>query len=436
MFLFPSHREITMKQKYSYLKVLWFGIGLWALSALARLLLSLLGNKMHGQDQLLTDLSCFRIDDTISVALFYVIFVIAVPVLEEFLFRYWIISKKTVVTISLFFAMSCYVAVGSFWWLGLVSFFLLGVLFLLFRGEGDNRNIFLMVASSAVFAMAHVTGFSSLNVDAVLCMSGMFGLAMVACWLTYNVGFRWACWLHVVNNFIVLSIVIWVPRLTVSNVEETRFKTPYYSAKLEPLASSMRKADFLGCCKINDSTLEVYGSLPDIALYLIDNFSPDAVPNAFLYSSTEYFKVSQARWLNEPYWRYTLTFHDTIPYGHAPHLVSKLSQHSQLHLDTTYEDTYFLGIDDTQRLNETKGNRTTTLAGLAAELRYCFKRPFVLEKGINEYFPVSYDENMLQYDSKMDVLDTILGEMGLYMYQSGIYKIQVVNIYDCDKDML
>lgn len=413
-----------MKRKSSFKEILWAGVVLWLVSVFARIVLSLCGNEMPGQDVLFDMLGTLN-GITYVVALMVLLGIIA-PILEEFLFRYWIKSRKKVVTILLFAAMGAYVALSTFWWLGVISFLVCVMLDYFLIDNSNARTIMLMLATSLLFSVAHITEFSEFNIDAILCMTELFGLALVACWLVYNKGFWWACLLHALNNLFALLIIILAPKPPLYNPTAMSFETPLYSASLQPLMG-----DTIDSYEINDSTLVLKGSLPVIALDMVRKFNPDIISGT--YSSTEYFKIHISYRSNEPCWKYTLTFHDTIPYKRASHLVADLAMRSRLRIDTTYDYMYVIGIEDMQKLNASKGE-DNTLVGLAEDLRIVYDCPVVLEKGTNEFFPIKYSMGLFQYPYDVEDLPNILVEkLGLFMYQSTVHKIQTITFFDCSK---
>ena len=381
------------------------------------------GDEITGQDRLLDAIGTIK--GMLPKVLFLMILGVCVPILEEFLFRYWIVCKKTMSTIVLYGAMACYVSVNSFWWIGLVGFLLCLSLHFLIKNS-STRMVSLIIATSLLFASGHISGFYSVNTDAVLCMAELFGLGLVASWLVYNIGFWWACLLHAVNNVVSLLFVMFAPPPTLYDAVPVEFETPLYSASLHPVSDD-------GIChyEINDSTLYFKGTLPSIADRMATLFNPGIITGS--YSPTEFIKSELSAKAKEPHWEYTLRFHDTIPYHNAPWLAQDLADNSQLKIDTTYEYIYVITIEDSQKLNESAGEIETTLAGLAEDLRIFYSAPFVLEKGTNEFFPLRTELSMWKYSYDADEVSAILKEKyGLGMYRSSVHKIQVISFSDCD----
>lgn len=403
-----------MERKISYVWVLWTGVALWLVSALIRLARGLFGGEVSGQDVLFDAIG--SVDAPITMAVLFVLIGAIVPVLEEFLFRCWIKSKRTALTIVLFAAMGCYVAISTFWSLGLLCFVSTLLVYVVFGKSSNVQTVTLMFQTSLFFSAAHITGFSVFDLDSTLCLCELFGLGLVACWLVYNTNFWYACLLHAANNIVALLLILAssAPNAPV----EISFETPLYSASLKPIATE--GIDFR---EIDDSTVVVTGKLPTIALDLVRKFNPDIVMG--LYSPTEVFDIELA-YKKNPYWEYTLTFHDTIPYRHAPQLVTDLARHSRLQIDTTYEDMYILGIEDPVKVNESEGEERN-LASLAEDIRIFYDCPVVLEKGTNEFYPIKYDDDLLSYPCEMRSLPSILSDkLGLFIYKSDVHKIQAV----------
>ena len=410
-------RSLSFKHK----KILWAGMVLWIVSAVIRVILSLCGNEMPGQDILMDMIEDMK--DPLSIMILFVIMGIIAPILEEFLFRYWIKSRKRVMTISLFAAMGCYIAISSFWWLGSAGFLVCLLIDVAMNNKPHVKNVLLMLATSLLFASAHVTGFSGFDIETALVLTELFGLGLVACWLTYNFGFWYACLLHALNNIFAIFIVIISPTPSLYTPIEVTFNTPLYSATLKP--SSVESIDFR---EINDSTVVVKGNLPVIAFNLVQKFNPDIIEGS--YSATEFFKIKLSR-KKEPNWECILKFHDTIPYKNAPQIVAELAKHSRLQIDTTYENMYVLGIDDHIKVNNATGKVSGSLVNLAEDIRIAYDCPVVLEKGTNEFYPIKYDNDLLSYPYEISNLPSILSDkLGLFIYKSDVHKIQVICFSD------
>lgn len=408
-----------MKRKFSHNVILWIGLVLWIGAAVARIINVLCGGASLGQDVMMEALK-----DTASIIVIILLIGVVMPIVEEFLFRFWIKSKREVTSLLLFLVLGGYVAISTYWWLGLAAFALCTMPYLLLKKNTNTRTVFLMCATSATFALAHITSFSSVQLDGWLCMAELCGLGLVACWLVYNIGFWWACLLHILNNAAALMLMLLVPTAPAYAATASDFDAPLYTAKLKPISG-----DAIDFREMNDSTIVVKGSLPVIAFNLVKHFNPDIISGA--YSHTEYFAFNLAYKKLEPCWEYIVTFHDTIPYHNMANLVSDLALHSPLRIDTTYEAPYVVGIQDQQRINESSGDVLNTLAGLADDLRISYMVPVVLEKGTNEYFQIRYQRALFSFPFEIDSLPNILSShLGLYMYKSDVQKIQVVRFRD------
>lgn len=409
-------------RNYSFLWLLLTGIVVWLVPVLVRIVLAYTGHDIMGQDAL-SDMFIGRRNRTAIV--FGVLLVgVIIPIFEEFLFRYWHRCDKRVFTSILFLSMGCYVSVCSFWWLGIVGFLLCFLIDRLFANRQGLRTLALVFTTSVLFALAHVNGFSSMGIDMVLCMVSLFGFGLVANWLVLNVGFLWACLLHILNNTIAILFIVMMPEPPLYDAVAMHFDTPLYSASLQPLAEE--SIDFR---EVDDNTVTIKGSLPIIAFNLVKHFNPDVVFGS--YSQTELFRIVLSDKTKEPYWSYTLTFHDSIPYRNAPWLANDLMAHSRLQIDTTYENMYVIGVEDMQRLCSSSGETSSTLVGLAEELRIVYDCPVVLEKGTNEYLPVKYDSDLLSYEYDIEEISSELSSrLGLFLYKSSVHKIQVITFSD------
>lgn len=401
------------------------GIALFVVPPIVRIVLLCNGYQILGQDLLVERLMDPSSIYTVVSSL--LIIGLVFPILEEFVFRFWIKCGKTQLRMLLFVVMGCYTAIGSFWYIGVAGAAACILADYLLRNKEGRRTPLLFVMTSVVFAVGHIGGFSEYNANMVLYITQLFGLGLILCWLMYNVGFWMACLLHVINNLISLAVIMSVPTPMLYTPDPTSYDTTTYSACLQPL--DKETIDFK---QINDSTIVIKGHLTNIAGMLVENFNPDIVD--LDYSHTEYFRYRYPQRGKLPYWELTLIFHDTIPYRHAPYLASDLASHSRLSIDTTYEDIYIIGIEDEHKVNESKGNINTTLAGFAVEMRMLQDWPFVLDDGVNELYPFSYDQSLFRMPYSFDELSELLSEkMGLYVYKSDVHKIQVINFSDSEE---
>lgn len=405
-----------MKRKLSYLTILWVGVALWLGSIIIQIVLSLCGYETASQDGLTEVLE--NLKKIVPIVVILVLFGILIPILEEFMFRYWIKSKKRVMTIVLFAVMSATVAFSSFWWLGVAGFLLCLLLDLFLRNRPNARTISLMLATSLLFASAHIKEFSQFNVSTVFSLTDLFGMALVACWLIYNWGFWWACLLHVLNNTVALLLILLAPASS-SVLIESRLDTHQYSAVLTPISG-----DTIAVRQLNDSTVVVMGELPSIALYLVEEFHPDIIHHT--YSPTEFFRLGDD-FKKGSRWKYTLTFHDSIPYGHAPQLVTDFADLADIHIDTTYKNVYILGIEDSSKAGVTTETTCRNFAELAEDIRISYDCPVVLEEGIDALSPISYEWDLFTYPYETERLTPVLSEkLGLYLRKSDTRKIPVI----------
>lgn len=127
-----------MKRNFSYNTILWIGLFLWIVSAAIRIINVLSGGTSPGQDVIIDALGAFK--DIASIIVIILLIGVAIPIAEEFLFRFWIKSKRNITPLLLFFAMGCYVAIGTYWWLGLAAFALCIMLYLLLKKKDINTR--------------------------------------------------------------------------------------------------------------------------------------------------------------------------------------------------------------------------------------------------------------------------------------------------------
>lgn len=183
-----------------YLPMLWAGLGLWAGSMLVSLVLEWAGCRVESQGGLVE--MAKRMYQSAPVLCLLVLCLIG-PVLEEFSFRLWAVGKMwtTIVCLCLMGA----VAVSE---LGLWGLLVVGVFVAVWLLVKDDilRNWLNAAATSAGFALCHISGFEGLSAGMALGLVDIFGMALVMCWLVLNLNFWFSPLLHVLNN--TLSIVL------------------------------------------------------------------------------------------------------------------------------------------------------------------------------------------------------------------------------------
>ena len=405
---------------FQYNPLLWAGLALWLGLGLLRYVLAWTGMPSVGNEALNVLLMDAKSDK--SVFLLILSAGLLVPIVDEVLFRLWIDVRRTAVALLLFAGMGVALGFSLAWWAGALSFALCAAAYLLLAQKPAARVLALIGLTTLLYAL-HAGLAYGLNADGALVMGSALGLAMALCWVVLNMGFVWACLLHVVGATV--AQLIWYafapPLAQPVAAQPLHIEGDGYVAILRP--AETRAAVLKG----NDSTYVLSGELPAIAMDLARAFDPDMMPGGDGYAPNKYLRYSLPSRKAEMSWTYTITFRDSIPVQRAPYLLNDLMLRAPLRADTTYEPAYVLGIEDSRTFNATMGGGDKTMAQLAQRLRVTYRVPVTLEAGSNEQFPVSFhNATFLDNPCDMRQLQDSLRARGLKFYKSDFAKLQVI----------
>ncbi len=410
-----------MKRKRKYRILLLAGLIIWATCIVIEFLLP----QGSGQDTLMElSKNILRAFPILTMLLLCLI----QPVIEEFAFRYWGKGKLyariiSTVGIGLFSILEC-------GWLGFVLTGLTVYLMFFFKNEKFKTPV-LMIFTSAVFAIMHVSGFSSFSTDMVIGISEIFGMALVMSYVVVNYGFIYSCIIHVLNN----SLALIIPMVVFSCGEVKTFTHDGFSAELRPssILDDNREYDYY--------KYRYSGELQKIA-YNVACTEPageDENPDILFR-----YRLDNSQLWSE--YHFTVTCNSTTK-PLRTELLETLYE-CGLQSDTTYENAYVMTISDSVKLNLhwNANGENLTLHGLANRIKEIYDIPVVLacensdiEWDIISFFrkepkditkltfqTKDYKEILSIYKKKEAVFEHLEKEYGINIEKSDTLKVPVV----------
>ena len=122
------------------------------------------------------------------------------PVMEEFVFRLWGNGKLWTGITSIILMALFALAVG--WWLSLLTIVCGVSILIYFRDEREKKLFYLMLLSSAVFAVAHAGNYNGEGQKFMMFVSVLhkFGFGLVASYLVINYSLFWSMLFHAAHN--------------------------------------------------------------------------------------------------------------------------------------------------------------------------------------------------------------------------------------------
>ena len=120
------------------------------------------------------------------------------PIIEEVSFRLWGNGKLWTGIISIIFmALWCF---GIGWWLSLIAVICGVAILVLFRADKTKRLFALMMLSSVLFAVDHISNYDGNWFMVLVGIVHKLGFGLVASYLVINQNILWSIGLHVINN--------------------------------------------------------------------------------------------------------------------------------------------------------------------------------------------------------------------------------------------
>ena len=235
--------------------VLWFGIMAASL---------LFGNNgpSSGQEQLFVAFkklmdALIPIAPVTTMVVIYAWMCLIQPIIEEFAFRYWGKGKLYAYIVS-----SAVLANFAFFTLNIWSIVfsaLCIVLFFVIRDQKRKMQVSI-ITTSVLFALMHVSGFSTFSWPTLFGLLQILGMALVMCYVVINYRFIYSAVIHVLNN----SIALLLPLILMSadeNISGNGFEGRLRMMELNE-AKELIYEDYLE--DTVNGTILFCGELPDI----------------------------------------------------------------------------------------------------------------------------------------------------------------------------
>ncbi len=224
----------TPKMQRTFKWALWTGLVIMVLS----ILLLMFIKEERDDNPILQNL--YNLLNDKGPLLFLLIAGVALPILEEFAFRFWGIGKRWAGIVS------SVLMAGYFWrvfdsWIG--AFVVLAVfLCIVFLVKERKTYLFIMMLlSSTLFMIAHKGNYS----DFLLLAFGLmhkFGFALVTSYLVINHGMIWNILFHVANNTLICLLFV---IFNMSFSPSTTFFAPDYEMTAKPTKSPNAEDEYI-----------------------------------------------------------------------------------------------------------------------------------------------------------------------------------------------
>ncbi len=349
--------------------ILWVGVILWILSLL---ILSILGIFGYGFEQ-----DVLRgMFGSISPWMVFLIGGIIGPILEEFAFRYWTVGKLSARITSLSLALIfVYLESGNILLTIGVAVLLFVLMFLIKKNE-----IALIISTSAIFSLIHITGFSSLSIMAVIGLIQIFSMAVVMCCLALKYRFVIAVAIHIINNIIALSE---------SDENGKRFMDNQYSHDITAITNNEQNTMAIkpingkdvNMIKLIDSTETIISFQGSMSEFIDMVYRMDTN-----HTITTLYRMNKEDEKLMPDYSFVLKLCDTNAINYNDILCRTMKFGALLKQDTLYESAYCLTLKDTAIFNnlQTDCEFPKTINDFVLEMQYFFDLPIIIDENIDK----------------------------------------------------
>ena len=413
---------ITKRETQSNITpLLWGGVALWLASGIILSILAIFGYDYMEQDTLNEMLESLGI---VSPVLPFIFVCIIAPIYEEFAFRYWTVGKLSARITSLILStIVVYLEAGSIL-IGLGVAVLMFVLMFLVK----KNEMALIISTSAIFSLMHISGFSSISVSVVLGLIQMFAGAVVICCLALRYRFVIAIAIHMINNIIAL---------TPTDENDKILKNSRYNHNLTAITqegeSTMALKPINGKygnkMVLSDSTetiISFQGSMSEFVDMIYDMDTAHTI--------TTLYRINENTEKSVPKHSFLLKLCDTAAINYNEILCTTMKYAAFLKQDTLYEPAYCLTITDSAIFNNRKTNcePQTTLKHLATHIQYIYDIPVVIDENIDSNQTICIKLDALNKVKSIDFLDKVLYKSsGLELIKSDI-EVPVIEYKEYD----
>ncbi|MBR5778511.1 MAG: CPBP family intramembrane metalloprotease [Bacteroidales bacterium] len=349
--------------------ILWAGVILWISSLL---ILSILGIFGYGFEQ-----DVLRgMFGSISPWLVFLVGGIVGPIWEEFAFRYWTVGKLSArITSFCLILIFVYLESGNILFTIGVAVLLFVLMFLIKKNE-----IALIISTSAIFSLIHITGFSSLSIMAVIGLIEIFSMAVVMCCLALKYRFVIAIAVHIINNIIALSTSEESGKRFIDNQHNYNI-TAITNSGENTIAIKPINGKDVNMIELTDSTETIISFQGSMSEFIDMMYRMDTN-----HTITTLYRMNKEDEKLMPDYSFVLKLCDTNATNCNDILCRTMKLGVFLKQDTLYETVYCLTLKDSAIFNnrQTDCEYPKTINDFVMEMQYFFDLPIIIDENIDK----------------------------------------------------
>lgn len=383
-----------MKTKTN-LRYLWLGITLFVIGVILSIYCSTKGiaNPQSG-----------KVDALFSLypILAYIVILVITPCVEEFAFRGWSIKKNWIRYCSYVAAMIFLLLINK---LLAVAAAIIFIIIILIKNHDVQRHLS-FIASSVIFALAHIESFGNIDCLFASMIAQLTGLAFVFAWLAtrYNI---WVPMIaHALYNLTVTLLTLIPIHITcdTSDLEVSSYHSSSYISINE-----------------EDDRIIFEGPIAGIATsMMVEQQRLDSIETE--YYGTVYLQAYESL---APRYRVKVTPRELDNNINYHNVLKQLAEHKILGIDTTYDWAWFLSFPEEDE--PIKYGNGVDLKDIILYLRINFQLPVFVETDSNPYVTLALDRDQLDDCTTVEeCIELIHNRCGLELRKSTIQKAQII----------
>lgn len=385
----------------NYRLLLWLGLGLMACSIIINLILSVCGipNSIEQGPFIF-----FQRDIFIGICMS----VFIVPLVEEFVFRYWGEDTKAAYLIdSTLIPFIAYLVTGT-WYISAIA--LVVFLAITFFLSGGKKFYSMTATTVLIFTFLHTYCNDFHNIHTIFNITYYVGLSLLCTYIYAKRDFWWATLTHSASNLIIILITL-IP---------TTISSDNSSIKIAQLPT-----DICQSAPQDNNCTEIEGSLDRIMrtiAYRIDKQTSDDP----MHKST-FYRTTFADQINHGY--YTLHITPQTPHTQIDYtdVTNCLKEAGILRIDTTYENILLLKLENESPLNSEHTDALHTVAQLITYIRNNYGVPLIPGNGLNCHYPINLDWEKLDELTSLEACKKYIAHtLGLSMTELDHSRAQVI----------
>lgn len=355
--------------------LLWGGVALWVIAIIVPSILAIFGIDYAEQDMLDGMLNHLG---SISPLLLFIVVCIIGPILEEFAFRYWTVGNMLSRIISFILTtVFVYTELGNNIFISLCVAALLFVLLFLIK----KNEIALIIFTSAIFSLLHISGFSSVSVSVVFALIQLFAEAVIMCCLALKYHFVIAIFIHIIGNIMVLAPIDEDSKIY-TNVRYDHNITNITSKGKNTMACKPmngKRGDLINLSDSTGTVVSFQGSMSEFIdmLYDVDTG----------HTMTTLYRMNEKTEKTMPAeYSFVLKLCDTGTIDYNNVLCTTMKFAAFLKQDTLYEPAYLLSIKDNGIFSsrQTDCEFSITINDLATKIKFIFDKPIIIADNIDK----------------------------------------------------